>query len=75
MPYPLTETGKLARQYGLSYETTRYRQKNGIPLDAPKQPNGNTKAWQTRKSVAKPKPAPWKKALRRARNPLACMAR
>ena len=48
MPYPLTETGKLARQYGLSYATARYRLANNIPLDAPLKPNNNAKAWDTR---------------------------
>lgn len=48
MPYPLTETAKLARRHGLTYAATKYRLANNIPLDAPKQPNGNAKAWDTR---------------------------
>ena len=35
MPYPLTETAKLARRHGLTYAATKYRLANNIPLDAP----------------------------------------
>ena len=50
MPARESETGKLARQYGIPYALAKYRLAHGIPLDAPRYPNGNAKAWKTRKA-------------------------
>jgi hypothetical protein len=48
MPKGLSETGKLARKYGITYACARHRLKAGIPLDAPPMRGNPAKAWDSR---------------------------
>jgi hypothetical protein len=52
MPARKTSVAKQAAAHGISYACAKYRLANGIPLDAPMQPNGNEKAWEVRREKA-----------------------